>query len=239
MKKNNINHYEIVDSTNNEAIRHINSNSKTNWILADRQISGKGRGDNKWESPFGGLYCSHILRDDNINHNHISQISIISSLIVLKTIIFFLNDSEVKAKWPNDILCNNKKISGILINTLYKNDKMNIIIGIGINVLSQSLTKSNAQYSFMDTYNDKINVLDVFHKLIEEFNNIITKWDYGKNFNGLRDNWMKYAYKLGQEITVKHNDEFIEGLFSNIDETGNLILKLNNKILRFNTGEVF
>ena len=109
-----------------------------------------------------------------------------------------------------------------------------MVIGIGINVLEPPNSKSKTNYSFMSHYNNKINVLDVFHKLIEEFNNIITKWDYGNNFIPLRDNWIEYAYQLGEEIIINSNGTMVNGLFSNIDEAGNLILRQNNDILKFN-----
>ncbi len=112
--------HEVIDSTNLEAKRLIENDkiNKATWIIANRQTSGKGRNNNKWVSEVGNFYGSYVL-PINLVHRKIPFISCITSLSVYDAIKNFLpNNALLKIKWPNDILYNDAKLAGILIENL-------------------------------------------------------------------------------------------------------------------------
>jgi len=127
--------FELINSTNTYLKENINllDENKIIVIVSDKQTEGKGQKNNKWFSnDENGVYFSLGIKL-NINKNfqylpHLTAVSIIDCLNDIT------NSSEFKIKEPNDILFNNKKISGILIENVVKGDFIYIIIGIGLNV---------------------------------------------------------------------------------------------------------
>ena len=82
----------------------------------------------------------------------------------------------------------------------------------------------------------EIKIKILFNK---NFNKIINKWDYGKSFTQFKDYWLMLTRDHGRVIKAKKNNVFIEGVFENIDDQGNLILRVGNKKEIINTGEIF
>ncbi|MCK5832380.1 biotin--[acetyl-CoA-carboxylase] ligase [bacterium] len=123
-----------VDSTNRVALSSKHFPSGTIFI-AKTQSSGLGRHNRKWISPKGGLYLSLLLKDlPNIIEYQMA--SILCGFCVVKTCKDFLLDGHFSIKWPNDIIIEDKKICGILAQTVVSGEKSRGAIGIGINVNS-------------------------------------------------------------------------------------------------------
>ena len=101
-------------------------------IIAEEQTAGRGRAGRAWLSPEGNLAVSIILKPEL---DTLPQLIMIASLAVYQT-IYLTTGIKSSIKWPNDILINDKKVSGILIeNTVIKNMVNYSIIGIGINTI--------------------------------------------------------------------------------------------------------
>lgn len=141
-------YYEKISSTNVLAKEFLCKNlgkQKDNFlILANYQTQGIGKNGVKFFSPSGvGIYMSIVLLNPNYNVN---LYSMITPLAICKAIKKLINiDVNIKIKWPNDILLNNKKVCGILIEagTLSTSKSLSyVIIGIGINVNNQRFDMS-------------------------------------------------------------------------------------------------
>ena len=128
-------------STNDEIIHYLPNLKKIEdeWITLYTfdQINGRGQYGNIWRiAPNENLAFSmafhqrKILISDNLLNFHTANI--LRDFIAKKT------ETEVKVKWPNDIILQNKKISGMLIERKRVNGEIFIIIGIGINILQES-----------------------------------------------------------------------------------------------------
>lgn len=233
-----IEYHSSVKSTNLMAIEHIQNNEYIDWLIADSQTDGRGRSSNIWDSPVGGLYATRVMKDNNLDYSHISQLSILSSVIVALTINSFVDERKIKLKWPNDILIGDDKLCGILIQTLTHEDNFFIIIGFGINVKKPSF-QTKSKYAYLCDYNKEVTIDSLFGELIRNFNKIINKWDYGNNFQEFRDYWMKLSSDMGKQITVVDQITNKTGIFENIDEAGNLMLRIENNLIKINTGDVF
>lgn len=132
-----VSYYEEVGSTNDVAKEIFKKSSlpiNDFLILSDCQTTGRGKGDAHYFSPAKvGVYMSIVLIK---THYDLKLISIATSLAILKSIQVFVT-SGVKIKWPNDILINDKKVCGILIEASLQQKNLgakNVTIGIGINV---------------------------------------------------------------------------------------------------------
>lgn len=102
-------------------------------ILAERQLKGRGRLERKWISPKGGIWLSIIL-SPRISPQKSSFLNLAAALAVCDSIIERTKLSPT-IKWPNDILINHKKVSGILLDIAIRELKVEYaVVGIGINV---------------------------------------------------------------------------------------------------------
>jgi len=128
--------FPSVSSTNDVAISLIKKEKKIlGCVYAETQTKGRGTYGKKWISNKGNLFIS-IFFHLKENYPPFNEFSVISPLIVSETIKHFCKDKTVSLKFPNDVFLNGKKICGILQETITFNKKKFIIIGIGMNVVS-------------------------------------------------------------------------------------------------------
>ena len=227
-----------ANSTNDAAINILKNQENIDWIIADEQLNGRGRRGNIWTSPLGGLYASVVISDDKIEYSHLSQLSILSSVVAAKTIEEIIGKNLIRSKWPNDIFLAEKKLCGILIESVFIENKFYVIVGFGINVKFTN-EQNQAKFSYLQEISDKVSVEKCFNKLILNFNKIINIWDYGRSFTRFKNYWLMLTQDHGRIIKVRIKNILIEGVFENIDDHGNLILRVGGKKEIINTGEIF
>ena len=128
--------FPSVSSTNDVAISLIKKEKKIlGCVYAETQTKGRGTHGKKWISNKGNLFIS-IFFHLKENYPPFNEFSVISPLIVSETIKHFCKDKTVSLKFPNDVFLNGKKICGILQETITFNKQKFLIIGIGMNVVS-------------------------------------------------------------------------------------------------------
>ena len=128
---------EKVASTNDYLKQFMEKNKKIRVCLAEMQTQGKGRLDRQWYSPFGeNIYLSMLCPFDK-DLSELSGLSLVASLAIcraLESMIDFKNH-QLKVKWPNDILVNQRKLAGMLIEVQAESNRScQVVIGVGINV---------------------------------------------------------------------------------------------------------
>lgn len=209
-------------------------------VLAEYQTNGKGQGNNIWSSVKGeNLLFSIIIFPEFLTPDKQFFLSVAVCLSLVDTINEYTK-GVCEIKWPNDILLNNKKVSGILIqNTLAKNAIKNSIIGIGLNVNQKDFPKKLFQASslYVETKLDFDKRL-VFNSLVRNLN---INYNYLKNldYTYLKNKFLLHLYKLNipDYFTFK-NGKRIEGITRGIDESGKLIIEINDVQKSFSHGEV-
>jgi BirA family biotin operon repressor/biotin-[acetyl-CoA-carboxylase] ligase len=235
-----IHQFDCLDSTNDLA-----KNLANNWQIFDREIiianqqnKGRGRMNRQWVSPQGNLYFSLVLQP-KIAIEKIPQMSMVAIAILNLAIQKIAKNFQLKIenKWPNDLLINNKKVAGILLESInYNNNCEYLIIGIGVNINSFPPELSNIADK-LQNYFPTITAEEMLNKFLDEFEILYHNWqDFG--FKNIRQLWRQNAYNLNQEITVKPNNNETHGIFKDIDDEGNLLLEINQKIHKFNCGDV-
>jgi BirA family biotin operon repressor/biotin-[acetyl-CoA-carboxylase] ligase len=237
-------HYQILDSTNNQAKILIDAaplqSLNNQVIICDVQTSGRGRAGRDWISDEGNFFCSLIQSYPNkILQNNYKFFSFITALAIQKTILNICKDQKIIAeiKWPNDVLLNGKKISGILL----EQHKNSLIIGVGINSVSHpsnvdSITGLQATNLFEN--NAQIMSDDLLKMFLQEFANYKKLFEV-EGFAAIKKQYLQHAYNLNKNIKVRLGDNIFEGIFEDIDDEGNLLLKTNTGQLKINAGEVF
>jgi len=132
-------HFKSVDSTSNYIATLLKESKVVNGlvILADEQTEDRGQRGAKWQStPSQNILCSFYIQHNELLINHQQNITHFVSLAIINCLNHF--GLKAKIKWPNDIVIDNKKIAGILIENQFLGQKIkSSIIGIGLNVIQE------------------------------------------------------------------------------------------------------
>ena len=205
-------YFDKIPSTQDQAYDLIASGSVKNRtvIVANTQTSGRGRFKRNWVSRPGNLYASFIYKIDE----HNPKIAYSVGVAVAETLISFGITPQIK--WPNDILVDGKKISGILIE--YAQNF--VIIGIGVNIANCPKIK-DYKTTKINNFTDA-SVSDVLNVLMKK----IDKWTRC-DFKLVRGRWMELAFGINKIITY-HGDSFE---LIGINETGALVLRKDTKYI--------
>ena len=174
--------FEEVTSTNDVAISLIKKEKKqTGCVYAETQTEGRGSGGKKWISKKGNLFISlfFVLRE---KHPPFHEFSIINPIIVSEVIKNFCDNKKINFKFPNDIMINKKKVCGLLQEIITFDNKKFLIIGVGINIISNPYIESKykATNIFSET-NIKPKVAEIINILVnsyEKFFANIKQYDY-------------------------------------------------------------
>ena len=194
-----------IDSSNNEIKRLYQKKLHTNGLVVwvKNQTAGRGQGNKKWVSqPGKNLTFSVFLSGENLSFSSHISLNLITSLSVKKVLTSY-GIKNIFIKWPNDILSVDKKISGILIENLYKGKRlMGSIVGIGINVNQVTFPK-NLNVSSMKIIMGKAFVLrDVLHSFLEILNKNLLLY---KDFDLLKTDFNKNLFQKKELINYEIN----------------------------------
>lgn len=226
--------YVSLASTQDEAKKLLKEKKVSHGyvIATDNQIKGKGRYNRSWIAQKGDLACTFILRPEMVLE-FFTQISFVSAIAVGDFIKKYNTTCEVNYKWPNDVMIDRKKFSGILLELL---DNTYLLVGIGINVKSK---KIGFPISSLEDISDK---KTSFNKLVHELTNCFkaqySNWcNFG--FPVVKNLWLKKAMDLNKIVEVNILEKKTKGQFCEIDEYGNMILKVGGKKKKVKIGEIF
>ncbi len=216
-----------VQSTNTECLAKAQAGDPGNlWITARRQLGGRGRRGRPWVSEAGNLYASLLLIDPAPGHA-LASLPLVAALAVHGAIARALPDPDasLKIKWPNDVLLNGGKISGILLESgMVPDGRRAVVIGCGVNVAHAPKEAMYATATLRDA-GTAVSADELFAYLCQSMARELARWDEGKNMAETRDLWLRHATGLGKQITVNMSNASIEGIFRDIDDTGCLILE--------------
>jgi BirA family biotin operon repressor/biotin-[acetyl-CoA-carboxylase] ligase len=233
-----IENYSSLPSTQDVVLLRAMQDGEEGLVIQTMtQTAGRGRHGNQWESPMGGLYMSILLKPD-CNADQAAQLAFVISIALSKAMDkYILKKYSKKLKWPNDILVDNKKLAGILLESDidYKGYVHAMSVGIGLNVLS---APDDATFlKEISSEDKKIAIHPVRDTILKEIDIYYSLWKE-KGFKPIRELWLKEAYGVGEEIQVRLPDKEINGIFKGIKTSGELIVQLEDKTLTINSGDV-
>lgn len=204
-------------------------------VIAETQKEGRGRLGREWLSPNGGLYFSVILRP-KLRPKATSKLTFVAGLAVAK-VLDEMFDLKVETKWPNDVLVNRRKICGIISEMNTTDETVNfVVVGVGVNVnfdvtkvFPKQLRKTAT--SLENEIGQKIQLEELFKMLLEQVENI-----YGifleEGFDSILEKWKSYASFLARRVEVTTLTEKMNGVASDIDHEGALVLKMEDGTIR-------
>jgi len=222
-----------VDSTNDHAKSLARQGAAAGTVVfAHEQRAGRGRQGNRWVSAPGNLFMSIIVRP-RVAAQHIGQLSFLTGL-ALANVLSALTPADIRLKWPNDLLINQKKAAGILIETEGAAAGW-AVVGIGLNIAS---APENA-ISLHDIGMRDATPHDMLNRIAAEIMRLVTQWET-QGFADIRSRWLMRAWRLEGAMTARLPKGTVSGLFKGINDDGALQLQLpDGKIESISSGEVF
>ncbi len=244
LSKYNLLIFDEIDSTNSEAIRLAKSGVEGEFIIwSASQTAGRGRNNKYWSSESGNLYVSLLLNRD-IPLNKQPQLSFVAAVALYDSIMFFAQQNQIplklSLKWPNDLLVEDKKLSGILLESINIFQTSYLVVGVGVNV--KATPHNLAGVPVTSLLDEGVYILDnsaLLNSFIEFFEKYFANW-HRKGFACIRSAWLKRAYKLNQLVTVSDGQNKISGKFKGIDTEGGIIIELSTGEQRIlSAGELY
>ncbi|OOF52720.1 bifunctional biotin--[acetyl-CoA-carboxylase] ligase/biotin operon repressor BirA [Rodentibacter genomosp. 2] len=226
-----VHYYPVITSTNEWILQNIVHLQKGDLCLAEYQTGGRGRRGRQWLSPFAGqmIFSFYWTFDPR---KSIEGLSLVVGLAIAETF-------GVQVKWPNDILFDGRKLGGILIEIAnVKNDGLNLVIGVGINVSLPEKTAINQPYAQLCEIDPNVDRQTLFPKLIQHLYIRLTRFEKEGIDEEFQRAWQKHNAFSHQAVNVITEQGIVPGIEQGIDERGYLQVQCGNKLRTFNGGEV-
>ncbi|CAG7592849.1 MAG: biotin--[acetyl-CoA-carboxylase] ligase [Candidatus Midichloria sp.] len=228
--------YDELDSTQTEAknLLYRGKAYPNTVVFTASQTKGRAKNIRTWSSAQGDLACTIILKPSTDVALH-PQITYIAAIAVSNAIRKFFPAASLLHKWVNDVLLENRKVSGILLE---KYQDGFILVGIGINILPKKPIPDLNAIGITDISPFTITPKALLQVVLEEFFELFVYWEqFG--FQRIKIQWLARAANLNKKIVIKIEDQEKSGIFLGIDDKGNLQLLRNQKIELLCAGDVF
>lgn len=227
-----------VDSTNNYTAKLLSEGKMAHGtvILAEKQTAGRGQRGNLWHSASGKQFtCSIYAATAFLSVERYWYLNLAVALAVHDTIQAFISEKPM-IKWPNDVLVNDKKMAGILIETQWNAGMINgAIIGVGINLQRESDLPSSCSLSdFTDTIPE---ILEMARQLAASLELQVERLRAG-NWNAILQDYHIKLWKKDVLIDARIENDWQQGYIRGIDGTGNLLFEINGEEQSFGLKEI-
>lgn len=233
-----------TDSTNLEARRRAEAGEfGPLWIGTKRQTAGRARRGRVWDMDTGNLAQTLLIKLDKTPFEA-SQLTFVAALAVYDLVGRYVPPSLVTIKWPNDVLLDGKKVSGILLESGSINGGgLWLAIGIGVNLKIYPAGTDRPATAIAD----HLSADHVFAPTVEEagevlastFDYWLAKWQT-QGFEPVRQAWVDRTPGLNGPCIARLPNETLEGTADGIEPDGSLRLKLANGTIKvISAGDVF
>jgi BirA family biotin operon repressor/biotin-[acetyl-CoA-carboxylase] ligase len=243
--------FERVGSTNAEALARARSGERGPiWLVTSEQTAGRGRRHRAWIAPRGNL-ASSILELIDISPAVAATLGFAAGLALEQALRRVSVEASLRAagsdtmkfllKWPNDVLCGQGKLAGILLEAEAVADQgLAVVVGIGTNVIAAPEGTPTPATS-LAALGVNVGAEELFEALSDAWAEYRGIWDNGRGFGEIRRQWLVRAAGLGQKVSIQSGTAAtISGTFDTIDEAGCLIVATSDgKKVPISAGDVY
>lgn len=249
--------FDSLASTNDyllNLVSHINSShtyyQRNIVCIADQQTAGKGREGKQWISPKNNIYLS-LLWHFPFSVSLLKGLSLAIGCAVVNTVQLLIHESpyaqpiaSLGLKWPNDVLWNYQKLSGILIeiapsSSSRTRESTQTIIGIGLNLnqpassfITQPWTDLN---TILGSMPDKNQILSI---LLQELANVLTQFQT-QGFSAFLPEWNAWDLSLGKKVNIITPAMNFQGTGQGVNSEGHFLLKTDEgEVKTFASAEI-
>lgn len=225
------------ESTNKEAMRNLSLTDRFQFaaIYTHEQTAGRGQGDHTWETTPGlNITISFLVRFQSFNIQDHFSISQRAALACRHFVSKQLPGYDVRIKWPNDILVNDQKIAGILIENILEGENITrSVIGVGVNVNQTEFGSELTNAVSLRNCTNKVYSVD---QLILEFFNE-TEWLFSElnkqNIPEINEMYSGFLYKNKEMARFRVGDEIITAILCGVSPDGRLTVEKDGQNISF------
>lgn len=227
-----ITHLAEVGSTNDWLLGRAPDLPDGHWVITDRQTAGRGRRGRAWNDGSGNFMGSVLVRADG----PVQQLSFVAALALHDALAGITGQgARFALKWPNDVLLDATKCSGILLER--QGDAL--VIGIGVNLAQHPEGTERPATSLAAAGLAVPSPRDLLTHLAAAFTHWRVEWAE-QGFAPIRTAWLDRAAGVGSRIVARLGNESPEGLFAGLADDGALLMRLDDGRTRaIHAGEVF
>jgi BirA family biotin operon repressor/biotin-[acetyl-CoA-carboxylase] ligase len=186
------------------------------WVRAERQTAGRGRLGRVWEMPAGNLAMSGLIRLQP-GEGPAAELGFVAALALHEVVSAHVEPGRLQLKWPNDLLLDGAKLSGILL----EQEAGLLVLGIGVNVAAAPVLPGRATVSLREA-GAAVEAERLAQALAAAFSRWRGVWR-SQGFGAIRTAWLARAHPLGTRLWLR-GDPPREGAFAGIAEDGALLL---------------
>lgn len=225
---------DAIDSTNNYLKKIILNEGINDYtvVTAKFQTQGKGQLGTEWESEHSkNLICSVYKKEINIKVQDQFVISALVSLALIKT-LRKVNLSNIHIKWPNDIMSDNKKICGILIENIVKENYIkDTVIGIGLNVNQTIFNNLPNAASIKNLIGTTCSIDEILKDLVKNIKYYFNELDKS-SINSIFEKYEDALFRINKPSTFKNsNGEVFSGYIKGVSRSGKLSVMLEDNLV--------
>ncbi|WP_053975707.1 biotin--[acetyl-CoA-carboxylase] ligase [Mangrovimonas xylaniphaga] len=202
-------------------------------VMTDRQTEGRGQMGTQWDAQDGKNLTVSVLKDISFLKIQDQFFISMAAALAISDVLKYFGLKRVKVKWPNDILSENKKIAGILIeNVIKQNQIQHTIIGVGLNV-NQTEYPDLPQASSMRLISGNVFDLDeVLNKIINKMEHYFTMLENGET-KELKRLYEKRLFRINKPSTFKDVEgHLFAGFIKGVTDSGSLEVLLEDEVLK-------
>lgn len=226
---------DAIDSTNSYLRRLSNEGDVENYtvVTAKYQTQGRGQMGTSWDSENAKNLTFSVFKNVSwLDKQHPFLISIATSLAVLKA-LQKLNISKLSIKWPNDILSEDKKICGILIENVIKQNSLDsTIIGIGLNVNQTEFENLPKASSLKEITGIVYNLDEVLHTVLDDLKRYFGILKKG-NYDAIKNEYESYLFRKDKPSSFMDAEGMVfSGFIKSVTLDGSLQVLLEDNVIK-------
>jgi BirA family biotin operon repressor/biotin-[acetyl-CoA-carboxylase] ligase len=229
-----------VGSTNAIALDHAREGDPGKlWVVSKRQESGRGRRGRVWATAEGNLAATLLLI---VGHDlkTAATLGFVAGLALADALNAVVPNGRIaiapdggsgvrgnrfELKWPNDVLADGAKLSGILLeSTMLDNERSALAIGIGVNVVAYPEDVPYPATS-LKALGAACDAETLFLALSDAWSDNMRLWNDGRGLNQIRQRWLSRAAGLGGQVAVRVDGNVVRGVFETIDEDCRFVIR--------------
>ncbi|HEC20257.1 MAG TPA: bifunctional biotin--[acetyl-CoA-carboxylase] ligase/biotin operon repressor BirA [Gammaproteobacteria bacterium] len=233
--------FHDIDSTNTYLLeRAKQGDNRVRACLAETQRTGRGRRGRNWVSPPGGnLYLSLSWCFDS-GARGLSGLSLAAAVAVMRALAG-MGLHQARLKWPNDILCEGRKLAGILLELAGEAEgPCAVVVGVGLNVRVPPGEMSSVEQPWTDLETALCATVSrngLAARLLNELCHALASFEH-QGLEPFLEEWAQWDGLAGQDVCLALPQGTVRGVVRGVDEHGALLLAHDGVLQRYHSGEV-
>ncbi|MBI4357582.1 MAG: biotin--[acetyl-CoA-carboxylase] ligase [Gammaproteobacteria bacterium] len=227
----------MVDSTQDTLVVEVPPHNAV--LFAEYQTKGRGRAGRTWVNPLGGQLAFSLLWKTKRGSEDLSGLSLVVGIAVAKT-LRHQGVSNLKLKWPNDLILRGKKLGGILIDVLETESSQSVVIGVGMNLRLARTVKQDIHQPVTDLachplllHNRNALAASILNTLTES----LRLFESGGCEPFLQE-WQSLDFLFGKAIEWKMGDTTQRGVAEGVNARGELCVRQEEAIQAIVCGDI-